>query len=180
LTPCYRIEEKRVELVPDADGYRLPTSAEWEYAALAGNAGFFWFGDPPNLANTPRGQWNKKYDRWPYEFEWIGAQSPPGTHPVGTKPANPFGLHDVHGNVEEWCWDWFHIYSENSELLVDPLGPSSGTAKVLRGAPFIVGGYQLPVMTGPFRRGLALENSINHYPGIRVVRVIPLVPDDNK
>jgi eukaryotic-like serine/threonine-protein kinase len=178
LTPCYRIEEKHVELVPDADGYRLPTSAEWEFAALAGNEGFFWFGDPPNLANTPPDKWKNLYGPWIVNFEWI-AQQPVGQNPVGTLKPNPFGLFDMHGNLDEWCWDWFHMYTENREVLIDPAGPESGTAKVVRGGASVGGAYQLPKYTGPFRIGLAREGKTSRWPGFRVIRVIPQpAPED--
>ncbi|HUG17353.1 MAG TPA: SUMF1/EgtB/PvdO family nonheme iron enzyme [Planctomycetaceae bacterium] len=179
LTPCYRIEEKRVELVPDADGYRLPTSAEWEYAALAGHEGFYWFGDPPNLTAAPAGRWNELYITWRRDFEWF-EQQPTGSHPIATSKSNPFGLYDMHGNVEEWCWDWFQFYSDNPKMLIDPTGPETGTAKVCRGVSSFFGVHPLPGTVGPFRRGLALEYYHSFSPGVRVVRVIPAVPDDNK
>lgn len=176
LSACYQIQGKDVTLLPDGDGYRLPTSAEWEFAAMAGNTAYFWFGDPPEIANSPPDQWEKHYQFWPAKFEWLGKQ-PGGSHPVGTSVANPFGLFDVHGNVEEWCWDWFHIYDDPSEVAIDPTGPSSGTAKVLRGGSWILGGgYQLPRIIGQNREALDPEKYLNHFPGIRVVRVIPDLP----
>lgn len=106
--------------------YRLPTEAEWEYACRAGTKTTFSFG------NT----WDELE-----EFGWvdfnasgIGESYP---HQVGAKKANPYGLHDMHGNVWEWCSDWYDAdYYKNSPE-VDPQGPRSGESKVMRGGCFL-------------------------------------------
>ena len=97
------------------DKYRLPTEAEWEYACRAGTTSDFSFGNNPD-----------KLD----EYAWfdLNAYEP---HPVGLKRPNAWGLYDMHGNVWEWCQDWYEDYS--SEPLVDPTGPSSGSYHVRRG-----------------------------------------------
>ena len=96
--------------------YRLPTEAEWEYACRAGSTNRFSFGD--DQAEAPR-------------FAWTAENSDGRTHPVGLKEPNPWGLHDMHGNVWEWVFDWFANYPEADQ--VDPIGPSEGKFKIFRG-----------------------------------------------
>jgi formylglycine-generating enzyme required for sulfatase activity len=95
--------------------YRLPTEAEWEYACRAGSTGLFWFGDfRPNMMNT-----------------LLGGLSRPST--VGLYPPNPWGLYDMHGNVWEWCADWYEIDYYQRSPREDPLGPPMGIDRVTRG-----------------------------------------------
>ena len=100
--------------------YRLPTEAEWEYACRGGKSTAYSFGlDATRL---------KDY-AWLDANAWnIGERY---AHEVGTKQSNPFGLHDMHGNVWEWCSDWEADY--DSSFAVDPSGPLTGSGRVGRG-----------------------------------------------
>lgn len=97
--------------------YRLPTEAEWEYACRAGTTTDYSFGD---IASGLR------------EYAWIGSNSNGTTHPVGLKKPNAWGLHDMHGNVTEWCQDWHGALS--SRAATDPQGAESGSKRIGRGA----------------------------------------------
>jgi formylglycine-generating enzyme required for sulfatase activity len=103
---------------------RLPTEAEWEYACRAGTTTTFSFGNnlTPELAN---------YDgNYPYAGGEKGLYREK-TVPVASLPANPWGLYEMHGNVYEWCADWYGDYP--TEAQVDPQGPQTGVYRVLRG-----------------------------------------------
>lgn len=116
LEPAYT--PKTWECNFEATGYRLPTEAEWEYAARAGTTTAYCFGDDPaKLCN----------------YAWFRDNSPRGTHPVAEKRPNAWGLYDVHGNVWQWCNDFYgEDYYANSPGQ-DPRGPAQGDARILRG-----------------------------------------------
>lgn len=97
----------------DGFEYSLPSEAQWEYAARAGTTTLY--GGTGNLD----------------DLGWYGKNSGRKTHPVGEKRANGFGLYDMHGNVWEWCSDWYGSYS--SGQATDPTAASSGQSRVLRG-----------------------------------------------
>jgi formylglycine-generating enzyme required for sulfatase activity len=103
-------------------GYRLPTEAEWEYVCRAGTQAAFYSGP----CVEPRGD-DPNLDR----IGWYQQNAGSKTHPVGLKEPNPWGLYDTLGNVWEWCWDWYGPYGEGPQR--DPVGPSEGLHRVLRG-----------------------------------------------
>ncbi len=103
-------------------GCRLPTEAEWEHGCRGGTQTRYWSGD--DEAALDRAGW---YDRN------SGGQA----HPVGEKPANAYGLYDVHGNVREWVADWYGAYPAGEGApLADPAGPPTGDVRVVRGGSF--------------------------------------------
>ena len=102
---------------------RLPTEAEWEYACRAGTTTRFYYGDDPDYGKLGDYAW---YDG---NVDDIGESY---AHPVGAKKPNAWGLYDMHGNVFEWCADWYADSYTNADTR-DPKGPSSGEARVLRG-----------------------------------------------
>ena len=109
------------EKVPEGT-YRLLTEAEWEYACRAGSAGVYSFGDDESALDA---------------HAWYEDNSGDQTHPVGQKRPNAFGLHDMHGNVDEWCQDWYADFP--SESVTDPMGPGSGEWRVFRGGNWLDG-----------------------------------------
>ena len=102
--------------------YRLPTEAEWEYACRGGQSTAYSFGNRPSLLGNYGWFSENAYD--------IGEKY---AHEVGTKNPNPFGLHDMHGNLWEWCSDWYETGYYGSSPGSDPQGPSRGSLRVVRG-----------------------------------------------
>ena len=138
-------------------GLRLPTEAEWEYAYRAGTTTAFH-----SYAAQPTG-FND--DTFLENIAWYGWNSGSQTHPVGSKLANGLGLHDMAGNVWEWCQDWYGSYSSAS--VINPTGPATGTFRLLRsgGVFHVVSDY-----CRASRRVYDLPGGVSYNNGFRVAR----------
>jgi formylglycine-generating enzyme required for sulfatase activity len=137
--------------------FRLPTEAEWEYAARAGSPSRFPWGDDLQEGAT-------------HSHAWANSRSYAVTHPVGQKPPNAWGLHDMHGNVWEWCSDWYGPYAEGRQR--DPRGPAAGREKVFRGGSW----FDFPVSLRSANRHRHAPDE--RYPaiGLRLVWTPPATP----
>ena len=116
LKPYYHVDGSNVSVI-GGDGWRLPTEAEWEYACRAGTTTRWCFGDDPARLG---------------EYAWFADNSGDMMHPVGLKKPNDWGLHDMHGDVAEWCWDRFDPNYYITAPLSDPAG-GRGETRVHRG-----------------------------------------------
>lgn len=154
LSPSYSGVGDTASLVA-GHGYRLPTEAEWEVACRAGSGTRYWFGDDEGRLS---------------EVAWTATNAGRVTHPVGQLKANPFGLHDVHGNVWEWCHDLYdpQFYAQYSDRrAIDPAGPAAASPlhRVFRG-----GGFTFDA--GKHTSGMRVANSpnaVDHSIGFRVL-----------
>ncbi len=152
LPHAYVVNGNDVRLVENPIGYRLPTEAEWEYAARARTTTGSRYGQLDDVA-------------------WYSKNSGRTTHPVSEKAANAWNLYDMLGNVDEWVWDWYGEYSAGHQT--DPQGPTSGSYRVYRGgswndaASYARAGYRDG--TTPGGRSYALgfrvcRNGLNYTP----------------
>ena len=151
--PCYSQRSGQWRCDWRADGYRLPTEAEWEYACRAGTTTRYSFGDNPAGLDA---------------YGWHAGNSNTA-QPVATKRANSWGLYDLHGNVWEWCWDWYGAYVPKPAQ--NPRGPEKSTAgrRVLRGGSFVFP----PAFLRSANRFFDFPEDRRSYDGFRCVRVPP-------
>jgi formylglycine-generating enzyme required for sulfatase activity len=143
---CRRLSELPAEKEA-GNVYRLPTEAEWEYACRAGTTTKYSFGDDESKLG---------------DYGWFSENSGTKTHPVGGKSPNAMGLYGMHGNVVEWCQDWYGDYPSGS--VTDPSGATSGSGRVCRGGGwyFTAGGCRSA------DRGRTLPSFRYLYSGFRV------------
>jgi formylglycine-generating enzyme required for sulfatase activity len=168
LTAVYQIDGLAVSWNQDADGWRLPTEAEWEWLARGGSTTAFAAGPitaqvcnlDPVLVNLG---WYCGSDFSPDQ---------PGTREVGLLNANGRGYFDLHGNVWEWCWDWYGDYrqldTDGDGVVLDPTGPVTGNERVVRGGSW----YSGSETCRSANRGLRFPDSADDLVGFRVVRTI--------
>jgi eukaryotic-like serine/threonine-protein kinase len=123
LAPYYVMPNWNRVMVGGGEGYRLPTEAEWEYACRAGTETRYSFGDDAALLG---------------EYAWYDPAPRGQTGPVGRKRPNAWGLHDMHGNVWEWCWDWYEEDYYRDSPAVDPLGAAGADYRTFRGGSWLV------------------------------------------
>ena len=144
--------------------YRLPTEAEWEYACRAGTMWNFWMGDrllKPYMKNQA-----------------VAPDPKPLSLQVAQQPANPWGLHDMSGNAEEWCADWYGPYMPGWQT--DPVGPADGLYRVTRG-----GSHNTPMnYLRSANRSAMIPDDMGYHVGFRVVQAdypttepLPVIPD---
>jgi len=116
LTPCYDTKTWKCDF--SANGYRLPTEAEWEHAARAGTTTSYSFGNDASALRN---------------FAWMKDNSGGRPREVGKKLPNAWGLYDMHGNVAEWCNDYYAVDYYQKSPVKNPRGPASGAKRVVRG-----------------------------------------------
>jgi len=145
LDSVYQISGDNVIWNTKANGWRLPTEAEWEYSCRAGTTTDYNSNSLVDVA-------------------WYSDNSGNKMHPVGKKLANDFGLFDMHGNLWEWCYDYYDDFYYDTRPAIDPTGPKAGTRRVIRGGAFDKG----PNYARSANR--TIPENLNGNTGLRIAR----------
>lgn len=162
---AYTIDGQQVSWNRSADGWRLPTEAEWEWLCRDGSTTTFAGGPLSGRVCNPDSNLNDMGWYCGSDFEGV-----PGTRDVGMKEANSSEHYDMHGNVWEWCWDWYGDYRiedpDGDGVVFDPVGPLGGTQRVVRGGSW----YGFSEDCRSANRGARYPDSAENVVGMRVVR----------
>lgn len=162
LKQAYSVQDEVWIWDEQADGYRLPVEAEWEFAARAGTSTAFYTGDAKHLVQTRKHAWRAA---------WMRSNAHGSTQPVGLREPNAWGLYDMSGNVWEWCWDRYAPYP----VTIDPpfAGPSEGEQRSVRGGSWYSAWKDVRSASRQGRDPATPGNSV----GFRVVRSVISLPD---
>ncbi len=151
LDTCYIFKGDSIVWIDSIDGWRLPTEAEWEFACRAGTKTEF---SGNNIAD---------------EMCWYNANSGMNKHTIGTKRANDLQIYDMHGNLWEWCWNWYDDNSYLNPITTNPKGPEIGTYHVLRGGAYNSGTSRIRSSNRTIDFGIDYDFSTV---GFRIVRTM--------
>ncbi|MDO9695563.1 MAG: SUMF1/EgtB/PvdO family nonheme iron enzyme [Candidatus Latescibacteria bacterium] len=168
FTAAYAINGPQVAWNPDADGWRLPTEAEWEAFCRAGTEG--------SLSDGELSRLDTELDPVLSFFGWSAANSDNRVKPVRSLLPNPMGLYDVHGNLLEWCWDRYGVSYYTADPATDPTGPVTGSDRVLRGGSFADANQRLRCAARAYLDPGAAVGIV----GLRPVRNAPTVKSGGK